>query len=249
MNRKYKNSIIKTHPHLLEEWDDDKNEIKPEEATQGSGKKVWWVCKKEDCKYEWEALICKRALKIKPTGCPSCAGQVITEINNLKYLFPVISKEWDFDLNRMSPEEVFPNSNKSVWWKCGKCMRSWKTYIYSRTGAHSRCPLCFKGPVSKISQEWLDSLGIKIREYKIKTGNFSFKVDGFDPETNTVYEFLGDYWHGNPEVYHKEKVNASSKRLFGELYEETFCRLRLLEKEGYKVTYIWENDFKNKRLA
>lgn len=27
------------------------------------------------------------------------------------------------------------------------------------------------------------------------------KVDGFCEQTNTVYEYHGDYWHGNPDIY------------------------------------------------
>lgn len=99
------------------------------------------------------------------------------------------------------------------------------------------------GPLSNISQVWLDYLGVptELREYTIK--ELSIRVDGFDPKTNTVYEFLGDYWHGNPKIYSTEEVNPTSKKSFGQLHRETFHRFRLLEDAGYSVIYIWENDF------
>ncbi|MCK5019701.1 MAG: hypothetical protein KAS32_21765 [Candidatus Peribacteraceae bacterium] len=98
--------------------------------------------------------------------------------------------------------------------------------------------------VSKVSQEWLDSLNTSAleREYYVK--DLKIRVDGFDPTTNTVYEFLGDYWHGNPEVYCREDINLRNKKSFGHLYKKTFDRLRLLEKAGYKIIYIWEKDYK-----
>lgn len=104
-----------------------------------------------------------------------------------------------------------------------------------------RCPKCSVGNVSKISQKWLDSLGVKIREYKIPELNI--RVDGYDPETNTIYEFFGDYWHGNPNVYNKMDMNYHNKKTFGELYKESMKRLADLENVGYTVCYTWEEDF------
>lgn len=37
------------------------------------------------------------------------------------------------------------------------------------------------------------------REVVIKISGRIFKVDGFDPIINTIYEFYGDFWHGNPK--------------------------------------------------
>jgi hypothetical protein len=109
-----------------------------------------------------------------------------------------------------------------------------------------RCPLCYSGRVSKISQVWLDSLNIPglEREYSIRIGKRSFSVDGYDPLTNTIYEFLGNYWHGNPEMYNANGINPSCGKTYGQLYKETFERLVALEANGYNVTYIWESDFK-----
>ena len=92
--------------------------------------------------------------------------------------------------------------------------------------------------------KFLDSLesefGLKlIRQYKIQ----NFKVDGFNPLTNTIYEFLGDYWHGNLEIFEPLDINENVKKTFYELNSETFCRFEKLTKLGYKVCYIWESDF------
>ena len=49
---KFKKYLPETHPELCEEWDKTKNgNLRPEDVTYGSGKKIWWVCSNEDCKY------------------------------------------------------------------------------------------------------------------------------------------------------------------------------------------------------
>ena len=61
---------------------------------------------------------------------------------------------------------------------------------------------------------WLDDLNIAVREHPIRLPNRRKPVlaDGYDPKTNTVYEFLGDYFHGNPAVYDPEDWDSRSRR-------------------------------------
>jgi hypothetical protein len=70
------------------------------------------------------------------------------------------------------------------------------------------------------------------------------QVDGIDLVTNTIYEFLGDYWHGNPERFKSGETNQMCHKPHGELYNETIQRLKKLKEAGYNVKYIWENDWK-----
>ena len=228
-------SIIK--PDLLLEWDYSKNTILPRKVSFSTTRAVWWICK--DCEYGWEAQVSNRS---NDSGCPSCSNRVVTKDNNLVAMFLEISKEWDQVKNKgLKPNKVVSGSHKKAWWRCKTCGNSWKCCIKDRTNKGSSCPKCSGGAVSKVSQKWLDNLDIKIREYYIKS--LGFRVDGFDPKTHTVYEFLGDYWHGNPEKYSAEEINPTNKKSFGKLYQETQDRVKLLEKAGYNVVYIWENDF------
>ena len=63
-----KNDLATTHPHLLEEWNYEKNTVLPKEVTAGSGKKVWWKC--SVCGNEWNSVIHTKA---NGSGCPVCA--------------------------------------------------------------------------------------------------------------------------------------------------------------------------------
>jgi len=72
-------------------------------------------------------------------------------------------------------------------------------------------------------------------------------VDGYDAETNTIYEFHGDYYHGNPNVYSPDEVNSTVKRTMGELYEATKAREDFL-RANYNLVVIWESEW-NKALT
>ena len=62
------NDLATLHPHLIEEWHPTKNDnLKPTDVTAGSGKRVWWLCKK--CGHEWYTKIHHRT---NGSGCPKC---------------------------------------------------------------------------------------------------------------------------------------------------------------------------------
>lgn len=100
------------------------------------------------------------------------------------------------------------------------------------------CPKC--GDRFGIKENmWLDSLDVKERQVRI--GNFV--VDGYCEDTKTVYEFNGDFWHGNPEIYNQDDVNVVNNTTFGDLYKKTKNREKYLSSLGYNVVSMWENDF------
>jgi hypothetical protein len=98
--------------------------------------------------------------------------------------------------------------------------------------------------VSKPEFAWLNSLGLPDDASHRQVKILGKKVDGFDPKTNTIYEFYGDYWHGNPNKFKPEDINKVVKKSFKELYEKTLNRETVLKSYGYKIVSIWENEFK-----
>lgn len=109
----------------------------------------------------------------------------------------------------------------------------------------SGCPSC-SHKISIPEQIWLASFNNPniISHIQLKIGNKKYNVDGFDPTTNTVYEFNGDYWHGNPKIYNTNELNRCNKKTFGQLYEKTKNKENALKNAGYKIISIWESDFK-----
>jgi hypothetical protein len=71
-----------------------------------------------------------------------------------------------------------------------------------------------------------------------------YKADGYCRETNTIYEFHGDIFHGNPEIFNSdEKCHQWSELTAGELYQKTIKRDQEIRDLGYTLITIWENDY------
>lgn len=121
----------------------------------------------------------------------------------------------------------------------GEFTQTCKDHVAAARG----CPSCARISKSRLEDEWLTSLGIINRQHKIKLDGKMIKVDGYDPNTNTVYEFLGDYWHGHPNWHSKlNGINANNKIPFTELFEQTKVRFDRIKNLCYNVVYVWEND-------
>lgn len=103
------------------------------------------------------------------------------------------------------------------------------------------CPSCGY-IISHSETEWLNSLNIQRRNIKLP-GLGNLKVDGYDPITNTVYEYYGDFWHGNPEVFDPHDINPYTKTTYGQLYKNTMDRAKLIIDYGYNLVVIWEKDY------
>jgi hypothetical protein len=110
---------------------------------------------------------------------------------------------------------------------------------------------------SKIAIEWLDSIMKKenifiqhagnIGEKEIILNNKRIKFDGYCEKTNIVFEFHGDYFHGNPKMYKKDDMNLLSKKTYGELYKNTIDRENIIKSNGFNLISIWESDYKNNK--
>jgi len=123
-------------PGLAREWNRKKNgDLKPNNVTAGSNRKVWWKCRKE---HDWEATIYSRTAG---NGCPYCAGKKATHDNNLQYLHPELIKEWNQEKNEgLNPKVFLPKSNVKVWWNC-EAGHVYRAVIAKRTDGRS-CPIC-----------------------------------------------------------------------------------------------------------
>ena len=76
-----------------------------------------------------------------------------------------------------------------------------------------------------------------------------YHVDGYSASLNKIYEFNGDYWHGNPDLYHPDEVNEVAGKTMGELFDRTKERLQKILELGYNLECIWERDWRSmKRL-
>lgn len=112
------------------------------------------------------------------------------------------------------------------------------------------CPKCNLCGTSKNSMEWLNMIKVNYPELctyydkgEFCVPNTRYRVDGYDEKTNTIFEFHGDYWHGNPKIFQPNQINPSTKCTFGDLYSKTLNKRKILEDLGYKYVEVWENDW------
>lgn len=121
---------------LMKEWDWEKNKgLDPNKLTEGSNKKVNWICSKG---HKWKRAIYGRTFGY---GCPYCSHlKVWPGYNDLATTHPELLKDWDYEKNTIKPTEITARANRKVWWKCSK------GHSYEATTAHKTegrgCPYC-----------------------------------------------------------------------------------------------------------
>ena len=179
----------------------------------------------------------------KKSGCTYCAG-------NIKYT----TEEWIEKAKEIHKDKYdylkvnYIDAKTKVTIICnkhGEFEQNPKSHI-SGCG----CPKCAK-QYSKSQIEWLNYISIKdkiIIQHGENEGEFiipntRFKADGYCKETNTVYEFHGDYWHGNPLKFDQNE-EFKDGITFGQLYEKTIEREKQIKDMGFNLIVMWENDWK-----
>ena len=145
------NDLVTTDPDISKEWNYSLNNFKkPEDYTFGSKEKIWWTCPKN---HNYEARIVERT---RGNGCPYCSGKkVLKGYNDFLTKFPKLALEWDYDKNKIKPDEITYGANKiKIWWKC-KNGHSWqKTPNHRTNGKGTGCPIC----ASRIIQKGFNDL-------------------------------------------------------------------------------------------
>ena len=90
-------------------------------------------------------------------------------------------------------------------------------------------------------QEFLKSLKIEFRTHVyMKEIENQYRCDIFVPKYNLIIECDGDYWHGNPEKFSKERL--TEKQINQK--ERDNLRTSQLINAGYVVLRLWECDIK-----
>ena len=131
------NSILVSNPKLVKEWNYEKNgNLKPQNITSNSSKKVWWKCEKG---HEWQARVDSRTCG---NNCPYCSGRyAIVGKTDLRTINPTLAQDWNYEKNaNLNPENFTPNSGKKVWWRCVQG-HEWQATIDSRNRGNG-CPEC-----------------------------------------------------------------------------------------------------------
>lgn len=201
------NDLATLNPLLAQEWNFEKNkDLKPEQFTVGSGKKVWWKCQKG---HEWQAYINNRNKRI---GCPYCSGRcAIIGETDLQTVNPKLASEWNYEKNTtLTPSQVTFSSGKKVWWKCSKG-HEWQASVSNRNKGRG-CPICTSERHTSFPEYaflyYLKKCKLRvIHSYKAK----GYELDIYLPSEKIAIEYDGGYWHKNKEKKDLEKNRKCEK--------------------------------------
>jgi hypothetical protein len=186
---------------------------------------------------------------MKGSGCPKCS-YIRTGLLNGMTLKEFIERANTIHNNKYD----YSNSEYVVSHRHLKIICPTHGEFKQRPSNHIRgrgCTKCSNCRSSKNSIEWLNMIKVNypdLRTYDSIEGEYrvpstKYSADGYDEKTNTVFEFHGDYWHGNPKLFSQEQMNFTTKCTFGELYNKTLNKQKKLKELGYKYIEIWENEW------
>ena len=138
---------------------------------------------------------------------------------------------------------------------CDEC-NEWfemKIKLYNNLKDNKKRILCkkcnykrFKASILEKSfyREFLDSSpSFKRQSYLIN----KYVVDFVNHDNKIIIEILGDYWHCNPKIFKEDCLVKQKNMSAKQIWEADKQRSRDLEKEGYKVIFIWGDDINNNK--
>lgn len=201
---------------------------------------IKWKC--NDCQSEHSQSVDHH---LGGTSCPVCSEKF--KHDSRTFILKSI-KIWGPDAYDYS--QVYYQGNKvHVDLKCKKCDHS-----FSVTPANHwtrGCPKCAKNRFVSIGEtEWLNSLGVPPaqRQYFVTLpGGEVYNCDAV--VGMTVYEYYGDYWHGNLKRFLPENINVYTGTTMLELNQATKDREDLLRAAGYTIVSMWESNWNEIRKS
>lgn len=172
-------------------------------------------------------------------GCGKCKGSKASK-SQRKSWYEYVKRSNEIHNNKYKyVKKDISNAHSHVTIICpihGEFQQNFNNHIYNKNG----CPNCGYN-CSKLEKEWLDSLKIPnlIRQKHLSINGRRFKVDAFDKDNNTIYEYMGYFWHGHPDFFNPEDINPRNKETYGSLYSKTLEKIKFLEDSGFKVVIKW----------
>lgn len=178
---------------------------------------------------------------LRGNGCPLCnnAGSSPLFAQNFIQRAKLVHGE-KFDYS----QSIYLHSQGKIQIRCKNCdLTFWQTPVGHLRGRG--CWSCsFKKSSSDLENQWLDKLQIpyKCRQQVVFVNDKEhFVVDALVEQT--IYEFNGSIWHGDPRRVSHDDFNPINHKSYKKLYENTIKRQKRLEQKGFTVKFVWEIDF------
>ncbi|MFS0698225.1 zinc-ribbon domain-containing protein [Streptomyces nitrosporeus] len=200
-------SLAEVWPDKAAEFDTVRNApLTPADLTTGSSRKVYWRCSAGLGHDSYLQAVSNR----RKSGCPACAGRVVTAENSLQAVAPDVAAQWHPAKNgALKPIDIVAGSNQRVWWRCIRG-HEWQAYVGTRVGQGTRCPSCSQRHRSRaevaLFAELHDVLvphlgaGAVCRDQRV--ANVAERIGRCDVlvvvrDNFVVVEYDGAHWHRN----------------------------------------------------
>ena len=253
-NISYNQSLGYLYPYLADQWS-SRNKVTPFEIAPSTAKRFYWICSVHG---EYTAICSHRVHR--GGGCPKCTRIRINKKLRrprsgevLSLIAPEMQKEFCNE-NMYNFDEISSGSHYIIMWKCSKCSKVYYATAKDRLradGKASGCPHCSsRKQSSRIEtnlRTYLSSLGFS-QELRSKVGHWN--VDLLNPNTKTVIEFDGSYYHSLKGAYAQDRKKSLDLLSQGytliRIRERTkryqLKSLRISKKLDYHEIF-WDNNY------
>jgi hypothetical protein len=230
------NSLAEKCSESIGLWDYKLNKDTPYNINYSSRQIRYFKCVKYSHSYY---LKCYEFFK--GFRCPYCSKHKILQgFNDLKTANPDWLVDWDYEANKLGPENYTPLSSKKIYCKCHICGLRWQVTISNRTQGNG-CPKCNASKLEKETAQILNKFNIKYeQEYKfgiLGTGGGQLRVDFFLPDHNTIIECQGIQHYDENKWYDKKSSLITQKH--------DKIKRKYAKKNNIKLIEIPYTDFDN----
>lgn len=215
------NDLATLRPHLLAEWDYDKNDIHPSEVLPSAKKKVWWRCKQG---HSYEMALYHKS---NGQGCPICANkQILVGYNDLATTHPHLAEEWSEKNKKKATEVTIGHKSKAIW-ICKDCGKEWSAVVYSRK--EHGCPYCKSSKGEQVIDTYLAKYLYQYQpQYRIdecrKVNPLPFDFAVFVSGKTYLVEFDG-IQHFEPKSFGGDAEDNFKNTLENDAIKTEFCKV------------------------
>ena len=195
-------NLLQAFPHIANEWDYKKNQLKPSEVLPNSNKKYWWICKNNHS-YEASPNMRTPSGEKNGSGCPKCYKINRSEIvrsyylkNNLTLLKgdPFLAQQFDVQKNGRNADQINCQSGLNAWWICPNG-HSFKARVSKRYLRGDGCTKCSKTGISRIQIIILHELSTIFKKIESEKKIEKYKIDYYIPDLKLAIEYDGKRYH------------------------------------------------------
>ena len=237
---------------IIKEFDTEKNDFTMKDITAGSDKETWWKCSNG---HSYKSSPSRRVMR--GSGCGICSHNILVKgVNDLLTTNPEIAEEWDYEKNKVRPDEVMAGSNiEKYWFICPKG-HSYKASPLNRKKG-TDCPQCNIEKHTSFPERAIFYYMNQYIDEVIDSYHNSIigrkEIDIYLPKYNFGIEYDGQAWHKNynrdiekDEVCFKKGIELLRVREYG-CYEydstsiKTYVKAYDMEELNRAILFIFSH--------